>query len=274
MSSDVPEALAIIAGNGAYPYLLAQSAKQQGVGRVLAVAFRRETSPRIEQHADAVEWIRLGRYGEMLERLKTSGIDRAVMAGQISPTHLFRLRLDAKMSELLKRLEHRNAETIFGAIGEDLKALGIDLLPASRFMEKHMPEPGVLSSRPPTDAERADIELGLQVARTTSALEVGQTVVVKQGTIIAVEAFEGTDRTIRRAGRLAGPGCVVAKVAKPGHDMRFDIPVVGLRTMNVLRRARATAMALESGRAILLEREDVINAADRMGLAFVVVEPE
>jgi DUF1009 family protein len=194
------------------------------------------------------------------------------MAGQITPTHLFRVRLDAPMLALLRRLKTRNAETIFGAVGDELRAIGVDLLPAHLFMEAHMPPAGVLTARAPTADEEADIRFGLRVAHATSGLDIGQTVVVKAGTVIAVEAFEGTDAAIQRAGRLAGPGGVVVKVAKNGHDMRFDIPVVGLHTAGTLRKAGVAAMAVEAGRCIVLERERVVRELDRRNIALVAVE--
>jgi hypothetical protein len=268
-----PRELAIIAGKGAYPRLLAESARQQGVDRLEVIAFKKETDSAIEKLTDKVHWIHLGQLGKMLEALKRSGIRHAVMAGQITPTHLFRVRMDLAMLALLKRLHTRNAETIFGAVADELKAIGIELLPASSFMESHMPTVGILTRRPPTDSERHDIELGFQVAQVTSGLDIGQTVVIKEGTILAVEAFEGTDETIQRAGRLGGAGAVVVKVAKKGHDMRFDIPVIGRHTMKQLRKIGASALAVEAGRAIMLEHQEIIEQAERMDLAIIAVEP-
>jgi DUF1009 family protein len=193
------------------------------------------------------------------------------MAGQITPTHLFRVRMDGPMLALLRRLRVRNAETIFGAVGDELKALGVNLLPAHAFMDRYMPAPGVLTQRAPTAQEQADIAFGLRIARATSGLDIGQTVVVKAGTVVAVEAFEGTDAAILRAGRLAGRGTVVVKAAKRGHDMRFDIPVVGRHTVKILRKARVAAMAVEAGRCILLERAAVLAEMDRCGLALAAV---
>lgn len=273
MSEGTPNRLGLIAGKGVYPRLLAESAKRQGVERLFAVAFKGETDRRIEGPADEVTWIHLGQLGRMLESLKRSGVTRAVMAGQLTPTHLFRVRMDREMLSLLKSLSIRNAETIFGAVADRLAARGIRLMPASAFMEDHMPEEGLLSVRAPSERETADIRLGLDVARTTSALDIGQTVVIREGTVLAVEAFEGTDATIRRAGRLAKGGLVVVKVAKPGHDMRFDIPVIGMHTMRVLRRSGAVALAMEAGRAILLERDRIVETANEMKLAMVAVAP-
>ena len=267
----IPESIGIIAGRGAYPLMLAESARQQGVKRIVAIAFKKETRPGIEPLVDETRWITLGQYGHMLDELKQSGVKTAVMAGQITPTHLFRVRFDAKLIELLKKLKNRNAETIFSAIAEDLQKIGIELMHASMFMESHMPKAGLLSKRAPTESETADIKLGLSIAKTTSALDIGQTVVIKEGTVLAIEAFEGTDDTILRAGTLGGPGSVIVKVAKPGHDMRFDIPVIGLHTLKVLKKAKATALALEAGRAIILDKDELIKQADKMNLCLTVI---
>jgi DUF1009 family protein len=272
MQNDIPDQLGLIAGKGVYPLLLAQSAKQQGVKRVVVVAFRKETDPGIAAYADEVHWVYVGQLEALLHALEASGVTQAAMAGQITPTHLFRIRMDGAMLALLKRLPKRNAETIFGAIGDELAGRGITLQPASRFMEAHMPEAGILSRRDPSSEERSDIAFGIDIAKATSSLDIGQTVVVKQGTVLAVEAFEGTDAAILRAGRLGGPGAVVVKVAKPGHDMRFDIPVVGMHTMKTLRKAGVSVLAVEAGKAILLERERVLEKADRIGLAVVALD--
>jgi len=272
MSDAVPTRLGLIAGRGVYPLLLAQSARDQGVAHVHAVAFSRETDPGIRDVADSVDWVRMGQLERLLDVLAGADVKHAVMAGQLRPRHLFHTRLDARTRELLRSLTVRNAQTIFRAVADELQAIGIELLPAHSFMASHMAGHGLLTRRTPTPREQADIDLGLSVARATSMLDIGQTVVVKEGTVIAVEAFEGTDPTLKRAGRLAGPGTVVVKVAKSGHDMRFDIPVIGTRTVRTLRRVRASALAVEAGRCILLEREKVIAEADRIGLAMVAAE--
>jgi DUF1009 family protein len=274
--SSPPEALGLIAGRGAYPLELAESARVAGVRRLFAVAFRGETERRIERLVDEVRWIHVGQLGAFLEHFRASGVTQAVMAGQIAPRNLFLVRFDAPLRALLARLPRRNADTIFGAIGEELAKIGITLRPASLFMESRLPVPGLLTRRAPDAQERADLALALSTARACAALQIGQTVVVKQGTILAVEAFEGTDPAIRRAGQLARgqAGSVVAKARRPGHDMRFDIPVVGLRTLDSLRKARCTALGLEAGGCILLEREAVIREADRLGLAIEVFPSE
>lgn len=273
---DIPDTLGIIAGRGSYPWQLARSAHAQGVRRVVAFAFRHETSRWVAHHADETHWLWLGRLQEMIDAIRAAGVTQVVMAGQIKPTRLFSLRLDRLALDTLRTLPERNAHTIFGAIGDLLAGAGITLRPASSFMETEMPAAGPIASREPTEREWADIRLGALVAKTTSGLDIGQTVVVKEGTILAVEGFEGTDKTILRAGTLSGRkgGAVVVKVAKRGHDMRFDIPVIGMRTFKMLKKAKISCLAVEAGRTILLERERLVATADKLGMAFVAIDAE
>ncbi len=269
-----PRDLLLIAGGGVYPLELLRSARAQGVQRIVALAFRGETDRTVATEADEVRWLSVGRLREFLDVAASFGIPDVVMAGRIRPVRLFHLRPDREAFELLKTLRVKNAETIFGAIANRLGERGLALRPAHWFMERAMPAAGVLGRRPPTPREESDIALGRRVARATSGLDIGQTVVVRDGVILAIEAFEGTDAAIRRAGRIAGPGAVVVKRAKRNHDMRFDIPVVGRRTLRVLRRVRASALALEAGRTIILEREAVIREADRLNLCLLAFEGE
>ena len=271
-SLPMPETLGVIAGLGSYPWQLARSAHAQGVKRVVAFAFKGETERVIAKHADEVVWMHLGSLQALLDAVRAKGVTKIVMAGQIKPTRLFSLRLDAKALAVLRTLKVRNAHTIFGAIGDELRAIGAELLPAYCFMETEMPAAGTLGRRAPDERELADIRLGAKVAKITSGLEIGQTVVVKEGTVLAVGGFEGTDETILRAGRLGGPGAVVVKVAKLGHDMRFDIPIVGLRTFKMLKKAKISCLAVEARRTILLEREKLAAEADRLGIAFAAFD--
>lgn len=271
-SFPMPEVLGVIAGRGSYPWQLARSAHAQGVKRVVAFAFKGETERVIAKHADEVVWMHLGSLQALLDAVQAKGVTKLVMAGQIKPTRLFNLRLDAKALAVLRTLKVRNAHTIFGAIGDELRAIGAELLPAYCFMETEMPAAGTLGRRAPDEREAADIRLGAKVAKITSGLEIGQTVVVKEGTVLAVEGFEGTDETILRAGRLGGPGAVVVKVAKLGHDMRFDIPIIGLRTFQMLKKAKISCLAVEAKRTILLEREKLAAEADRLGIAFAAFD--
>ena len=271
-SIPMPDTLGVIAGLGSYPWQLARSAHAQGVKRVVAFAFKGETERVIAKHADEVVWMHLGSLQALLDAVQAKGVTKLVMAGQIKPTRLFNLRLDAKALAVLRTLKVRNAHTIFGAIGDELRAIGAELLPAYCFMETEMPAAGTLGRRAPDEREAADIRLGAKVAKITSGLEIGQTVVVKEGTVLAVEGFEGTDETILRAGRLGGPGAVVVKVAKLGHDMRFDIPIIGLRTFKMLKKAKISCLAVEAKRTILLEREKLAAEADRLGIAFAAFD--
>ncbi len=273
MNIPAPDSIGLIAGKGVYPLLLAQSAKKQGVKNVFAIAFSKETKPEIEKYADEVKWIRLGQLQAMLDTLQNSGIKHAVMAGQITPTHLFRVRMDKRMISLLKQLTFRNAETIFGAVANELKSIGIQLMPASMFMENHMSTPGIMTKRTPSDSERTDVDLGVKAAQAISSMNIGQTVVIKNGTVLAVEAFEGTDDTIKRAGKLGGPGSVVVKLAKHEHDMRFDIPVIGIHTIKMLKQIKASVLAIEAGRSILLEQDRIIKEANKIGLSLIVLPP-
>ena len=271
MNADVPEKLGIIAGKGNYPLLLAESARRQGVCKIFALAFHGETERQITKLADRVVWVRLGQLAAAYTALQASGVSQFVMAGQITPTSLFHMRMDGELLALLGRLRERNAHSIFGALTTELAKRGIEMLPASRFMEAHMAEPGVLTTRAPTLDQQADIALGLKVAKTTSGLEIGQTVVLKNGTILAVEAFEGTDTTILRAGKLGGPGAVAVKVSKHGHDVRFDLPVIGERTLKSLHKAKAAVLAVEARRTILLDRAAVLAQAERQNLCIVAI---
>lgn len=271
---DISE-IGILAGKGDYPLQLAQSARAQGVKRIFVIAFRHETDRAITRYADEVQWLYLGQFGAVRDAFQSRGIKVAVMAGQITPTHLFSLRFDKFTLELLSRLKQRNAHTIYGTACNELKAVGVELLPACLFMENAMPEAGLIGGRPPTESEMADIRFGLDVAKITSGIDIGQTVVVKDGTILAVEAYEGTDDTILRAGHLVkGGGAIVVKVAKKGHDMRFDIPIVGLRTLKILRKSKTAVLAVEAKRTILLDRAKLIAEANRLGICLIAMNTE
>jgi DUF1009 family protein len=269
--SETPDTLALIAGRGDYPLLLSRNARKQGVQRIVALAFRGETSRDIHSVADEVVWCNACALAAMLNALRQTGAQHVAMAGQINPKNLFHMRLDKAFVEMLKALKVKNAHTIFGAIIERIEALGMTILPACQFMQDYVPSAGLLTARAPDERELNDIRLGRRVIKDTSHLDIGQTVVVKEGMILAVEAFEGTNRAIRRGGKLGGKGAVVIKVPKIGHDMRFDIPVVGLQTLKALRKAGISCLALEEGGAIILERDVLIERANAFGMAVVVL---
>jgi len=272
--NEVPESLIIIAGRHAYPLMLAKAARAAGVKHIAVVGFKGETRREIIPFVDQMRWVRLGAMREFLDTLKGLGIGQCMMAGQIAPGNLFNVRMDKLAVEMYKALEVRNAHTIFGAVVDAIEGLGIEVLPGNAFMECYTPEAGQLGQRAPTEREQADIELGLKLVKGTSDFEIGQTVAIKDGIIIAVEAFEGTNQTIKRAGRVGKAGCVIVKVPKAGHDMRFDIPVVGAKTFKMMKRAKVSCLAVEAGKTILLEKEKLIALANKFNIAFVAVEAE
>ncbi|MFA6174827.1 MAG: UDP-2,3-diacylglucosamine diphosphatase LpxI [Kiritimatiellales bacterium] len=269
--NETPETLALIAGRADYPLLLARAARARGVKRIIAIAFKGETRREIAQVADEVIWLHVG-LGPMLEVLRQCGARHAVMAGQIKPSNIFRLGLDKALLDLLKSLPVKNAHTVLGGITAEIEKTGVQLLPASSFMQDYMPAAGLLTIRAPDARELNDIQIGRRVIKDTSHLDIGQTVVVKEGMILAVEAFEGTNKAIQRGGKLGGRGAVVVKVPKVGHDMRFDIPIIGKWTLKSLKKAKATCLAIEADGAILLHKDELIAQADAMNLAVLVLE--
>jgi len=266
------EPLGIIAGNGEFPLILARSARQLGAGRIVAAAFDGETRPEINGAVDEAEWIKLGQLGKLIAVFTSRGVKRAVMAGGITPSNLFKnLRLDLRMTVVALRLKERNAETIFGAIATEMAKDGVELIDPRPFLGDSVPKPGPLTRQKPGKEQQEDIEFGLKIAKAISALDIGQTVVVKKGTVLAVEGFEGTDECIRRGGALAGEkgGAVVVKVSKPNQDFRFDIPCVGEKTIESCHVGKISAMAIEAGRSLLLDKDKLLKAANEIGLCLV-----
>ena len=269
------EPLGIIAGNGEFPLVLARSARQLGVGRIVAAAFDGETRPEVRDVVDEIEWVKLGQLGKLIEVFTSRGVKRAVMAGGITPSNLFKnLRLDLRMTTVALRLKQRNAETIFGAIASEMAKDGVELLDPRSFLGDVVPKPGTLTRHEPSKEQQADVEFGLKIAKAVSALDIGQTVVVKKGTVLAVEGFEGTDECIRRGGALAGDegGAVVVKVSKPNQDFRFDIPCVGQQTIESCVAGNIVVLAIEAGSALLLNKEALLEAADKKELCIIAVE--
>ena len=219
---EVPDTLGIIAGNGVYPRLLADAARRAGVKRIVAAAFTDETDDRLAGKVDEIHWMRVGQLGKLIACFRAAGVTGAIMAGQIAPKNLFDLRPDWKTLLLLARLKRRNAESIFAAIGDELARAGITLLPATSFLEDCLAPAGLIAGRKLTRREEEDVALGFEIAREISRLDIGQTVIVKNGTVLAVEGFEGTNETIKRGGALGGKNAIMVKVAKPesGHALR------------------------------------------------------
>ena len=255
--------LGIIAGNGVYPRLLADAARKAGVKKIIAAAFTDETDPVLVQHVDLIEWMRVGQLNRLLKFFNEHKVHHAIMAGQIAPKNLFDLRPDWKALLLLGKLKERNAESIFAAIANELTRIDVELLPATTFLENCLVPAGLIAGAKLSRREEEDVDLGWKIAKEIARLDIGQTVMVKNGTVVVVEAFEGTNEAIRRGGALAREGAVIVKVAKPNQDMRFDVPVIGRETISVAAEAKIRVIALEAGRTLLLEKDEVILAAQR-----------
>jgi DUF1009 family protein len=266
------DSLGIIAGNGRYPLLLAQAARARGVKRLAVVGFSGETAPEMEALADNYTRLRVGQLGGLCSYFREQKITHAIMAGQITPGTLFDLRPDFKAVLLLAKLKERNAESIFGAVAEELKKTGVELLPATTFMEECLPEPGPIAGPKLSSRQHADVAFGFRIAKEMSRLDIGQSVVIKKGTVVAVEAFEGTDAAMERGGRLGKGDVVLVKVSKPDQDFRFDVPVLGTRTMERARDSAVTVIACEARRTLLLDRKLVLEQAERWGISLFAAD--
>ncbi len=259
--------LGIIAGSGVYPRVLAQAARKAGVKKIVAAAFTNETNPAITQHVDLVEWLRVGQLSRLLNFLREQKVRHAIMAGQIAPKNLFDLHPDWKALLLLAKLKERNAESIFSAIANELKKINVELLPATSFLEDSIAPAGLIAGPKLSRREEEDVDFGWKIAKEIARLDVGQTVLVKNGTVLAVEALEGTNDAIDRAGKFARNGMVMLKVAKPNQDMRFDVPVIGVETMEIAAAAKVRVIAIEAARTLLLERDAVVERAADSGIS-------
>lgn len=248
--------IGIIAGNGVYPETFIAAARQQAPGcRLVVAAFENETAPELGGLVEAIEWLRVGQLGKLIKFFRKEEVAEAVMVGQIAPKNLFDLRPDLRTLMLLARLKERNAETLFGGIAEELAKDGITLLPATTFLDEHLPGPGHVCGPAFTKRQLADAAFGFGIAKATSALDIGQTVVVRHGTVLAVEAFEGTNACIRRGGELGrGKDVLLVKVSKPNQDFRFDVPVIGQHTLETCVEAGVSGIAIEAGKTLMLEQ--------------------
>lgn len=261
--------IAIIAGAGEFPVLMTRELNRRGIETV-AVALEEEADRQIEEEALRTYWQPLGKVGRLLKVLKKEQIRQAVMVGKVHKTRIFRdLRPDLKALTLLWGLRDRKDDTILLKVTEVLAGEGIELLPQTTHMEAYLPGPQVFTRRQPTAEERSDVAFGAQLAREMGRLDVGQTVVVKRGAALAVEAIEGTDQAILRGGSLGGGGAVVVKVAKPGQDLRFDVPAVGVDTVTTCVDAGVKVLALEGGKTFFFQREKAVALADRNELTIL-----
>lgn len=244
-----------------------------GVKRLVAVAFDGETDPALASLVDDIVWLKVGQLSRMISTFTDRGVKQCVMVGQIAPKNLFDLRPDLRAMGLLLRLKEKNAHTIFGAIADELKKDGVDVIEATPWLKPLMLGAGFHLGPKLSNEQRADVEFGFRIAKEVSRLEIGQTVVVKNGTVLAVEGFEGTDKCLSRGGELAGKdgGAVAVKVAKTGHDMRFDIPCIGSKTLETCSAAGVSVLAIEAGRTLLLEQETCALLASRLKIALTTV---
>ena len=266
--------LLILAGAGQYPRLIAEGARAAGVKRLGVISFRGQTDRRLARMADVAVTFGVGEIARIQSWIASQGFPHVVLAGQISPSALFATRFDELSRSLLRQMKAKNAHSLFGTVAHLIEEVGVRVLPASVYMDACLPSPGVLTARAPDDRELADIRRGLDTALALGTVDVGQTAVVKDGMVVAVEAFEGTNAAIRRGARYGGRGCVVVKAARVGHDMRFDIPVIGAKTLRRLVLSRVSCLAFQAGRTILLDREEVVRGADRHGIAIVSLETD
>jgi len=278
--SATKERIGLIAGNGRFPFLVLDAARAQGLDVVVA-AIKEETFPEIESRgAAAVHWLSLGELSTLIETFKREGVSRAVMAGQVKHKQIFSsIRPDWRLAKLLLSLRTRNTDALLGAVAKVLADEGITLENSTSFLEPLLAKPGVLTRRPPTEEEKKNIDYGRAAARHLARYDIGQTVVVAEGACVAVEAMEGTDATIERAGQIMASleadastlsrSLAVVKIAKPNQDMRFDVPVVGVKTIEVMRKAGATCLALDAGKCLLLDGEALIEAADAAKIVIV-----
>ena len=257
-----PSSLGIIAGNGIYPFLVARAARQKGIDAIHVAAFEHETDPKLVELADTLEWMRVGQLTRLLKYFEKFGVRSAIMAGQIAPKNLFELRPDLKSLMLLANLKERNAATLFGAVASELESVGVRLLPATTFLEDSLAQPGLIAGPKPRKRLLDDARFGLRIAKEVSRLDIGQTVIVRNGTVLAVEAFEGTNDAIRRGASLGKGQAVAVKVSKPDQDLRFDVPVIGCQTVEIASEAGLKLIALEAGKTLLLDLAAVKTAAE------------
>jgi DUF1009 family protein len=274
----------LIAGNGKFPFMVIEGARRAGVELSVA-AIREETDTRIEQQVERLIWVGIGQLGKMINFFKGEGVEKAIMAGQVKHVQIFsRAVPDARMLKMLLKLPRRNTNSLIGAVAAELASEGIDLIDSTCFLQEYVPASGTVSRRKPNAAERADVEYGLEIAREMARLDLGQTIVVRGKACVAIEAMEGTDATILRAGdlmrggketkrrlRLTSGALTVLKLSKPDQDMRFDVPVVGIPTIEAMIEAGATCLCLSAGKTLMFDRDEMLALADKNKIAIIAV---
>jgi DUF1009 family protein len=263
--------IGLIAGNRRFPFLFAEAARMKGYS-VVAVAIKGDTSPVLRRHVDRIHWLRLAEFRKMLDVFKSEGINKVVMAGQVSPHRLFSKEMRSPdLKELFSRVKDWRANTIFRAIADELQEAGLELLDSTTFLDDYLPEKGVLTRKKPDAGQKEDIDFGFALAKKVALLDIGLSVGVKNKAIVAVEALEGTDNLIRRAGKIARGGVSIVKVSRPNQDNRFDIPVIGLGTIQTLISSRAACMAIEAKKTLFIDMPQSLALADRKGIIIVSV---
>lgn len=266
------ESFGIIAGGGMYPLLMAESARKNGVKKLVCVAFDGETDKAIESQATETVWLRVGQLGKVISTFTSRQIHEVAMVGKIGLTNLFDLRPDIRALKTIATLKERNAESLFGAVARELEKDGVKVVPASRYLEHLLPAAGHIAGPKLSSRQREDVEWGGRIAKTISAMNIGQTIVVRNGTVLAVEAYESTSDTIARGGKAGREKAIAIKVSKPRHDMRFDIPVIGLQTLEVARTAGLSAIVFEAGKTMLLEMDAMCSFATEHGITLEAVD--
>ncbi len=261
--------IGLIAGNGEFPIAFARAAKQKGM-QVIAVAHEDETRPELAEIADRIFWIKVGQLGKLIRIFQEQEVKNVLMAGGITKTRLFSGAVpDLRGMALLARMIHKKDDSLLRAVADELESEGITVRESTLYLDNLLAPPGLLTRRKPSRDEQQDIEFGWQTAKEIGRLDIGQTVVVKNQAVLAVEAIEGTDEAIRRGGRLCREGAVIVKICKPHQDLRFDLPAIGLQTMKSMHEVKASCLAIEAGKTIIFDREAVTAEADRTGVAIV-----
>ncbi len=266
--------LGIVAGDGNLPFIVARNARKQGITSIYAAAFAGQTDPSLENYVDRIKWVGLGQLNKLIDFFTANGVKKAVFIGRVAHKVVFsNLKLDFKMIQLAMKIKDWRTDSILGAIVEEITRSGVEIIDSTTYLKELLPGPAILTKRKPSKQEQDDIRFGFFIAKNLAGLDVGQTVVVKKKTVCALEAVEGTDETILRGGKLGKKNVVVVKVAKPHQDMRFDVPVVGTATLEKLREANASVLAIEAGRTLLLEQDELVTMADKHNMSIVVADP-
>ena len=259
----------LIAGNGQFPFLVVNGAKAAGA-ELAVVAIKEETDPAIEDSADVVQWVGIGQLGKMIDFFKKHSVEKAMMAGQVKHVQIFSGALpDLRMIRMLWNLPKRNTDSLIGGVADEMAKEGIELIDSTYFIKDHLAPNGVMTRRTPNETETGNIEYGLHIASEIARLDLGQTIVVRAKACVAIEAMEGTDLTILRAGELANGKLTVVKVAKPDQDMRFDVPVIGVPTIENMIKAGATCLSVTAGKTLVFDREKMVALADKHKIAVV-----